>query len=268
MIKFSTIKLDKLKEGADGAAPTETKTPPANEKDPKTPETPGNNVDEYGYEKEPKADDKADKVEKPNKDGAKKDDKAPEEIQDPATGYGIKEPKEEKKEDPPPPPPEEKKIELEFELEVKDLDKDEANKIKEFVKNNKLPKEAAQALVDLKKSEIAEIKKATDEYKKEQAKAVADLKASWDKELRTDPNFGGDKFAHNITRVEKLMTDFLGETKKVLTERKSMLPPYVMRDLARLADKLYATDKLVQGDPSGEKETAKKEENDPLAFYT
>lgn len=258
MIKFNTIKRDQIKEGSEGAAPpTESKNTPATE-------AKGDNLDEFGYEKAPAVNDSGKEDKEPPKDGAKETKKESEKIEDPSTGYGVKPPKVDEET---PPPKEEKKIELGYELEVKDIPAEEVIKLKEFAKNNALTKEAAQALVNLRKSEIDEANKADEQYVKDQAKAVTELKASWDKELRTDPVFGGDKFDRNLMRVEKVLKEYLGETKKVLTERKSMLPPYVMRDLAKLADHLYSTEKFVQGDASKADDKAEEKEVDHLDFY-
>jgi hypothetical protein len=46
-----------------------------------------------------------------------------------------------------------------------------------------------------------------------------------------------------------------------------MLPPYVMRDLAKLAEHLYKTERLQQGDPPAPAKS-KDDEDSPYAFYT
>ena len=55
-------------------------------------------------------------------------------------------------------------------------------------------------------------------------------------------------------------------TKKELTKSGAMLPPWVMRDLAKLAETLYASPKLVQGDPVVPREEV-DDEDAHLAFY-
>lgn len=229
-------------------------------------EAAGSSTDEYGYHKDPagsetsqagkeaKVDDK--------KAQAKTDSGKEEDIKDPATGYGK--PIEPPVAEPPPPAPE-PKVELAYEVDTKDLDPKVATQLKEFAKTNGLTKEAAQAFINLRKSEIAAAEISKTEAQKAQGREIAELKTSWDKELRTHPTFGGDKFAHNVMRSEKVLSEFMPETKKMLTERSSMLPPYVMRDLAKLADHLYSTDRLIQGEAGGVKET--KKEIDPLDFY-
>lgn len=169
-----------------------------------------------------------------------------EKIEDPATGYG---------DEPIVPPPAVPPVVVPpavidpgYEIDVKDLEQKEADFIKTFAKENKLSKEAAQSFANLRRSEglavIEQNKKAQESFERE----VKETRANWDKELRTDKNFGGERFSHNVLQVEKFMKDFLPETRKTLTERKSMLPPYVMRDLAKAAEAFYATDKLVRGE--------------------
>jgi len=266
MLKYNMMKLDKTVDGGNGEA---TKVPPSTEEtkqtNTETTQTSGDTLDQYGYEKvsTEETQKESEETKTVNKEAEKKVD-GDGEVKDPATGYG-KDPvkveettpvKEEKKES---------EIKLEFEVDVKDLEVKEAEKLKKFVLDNKLTKEAAQALINLKKSEADEYKKAVEEYEIQEKKRITQLRASWDNELRTDPVFGGDKFAHNVMRAERVLSEFLGETKKALTEAKSMLPPYVMRDLAKLGDHLYGNAKLVQGDAKETKE--EKEDNDPLDFY-
>lgn len=163
------------------------------------------------------------------------------------TGYGDEPPKVEEVK-PPVEEPKSVKEYLGYELDLKGLEKTEAEKITAFAKANKLSEETAKAFLDLKKSEIAADLKLKADQEAQTQKEIAALKSSWDSELRNDPYFGKEKFAHNVQKVEKVLNEFMGETKNMLTERKSMLPPYVMRDLAKLADHLYSTEKLVQGE--------------------
>lgn len=251
------IKQDKATDDAGGGGGIPKETPPTEPKAETPPKASGDNLDEYGYEKVPDADGKKDEV-------APKAEAKVEEIKDPATGYG-KDPIVAKEEEAAAPPKEEVKVDLGYEVDAKDLSPEDAIKLKEFAKANSLTKEAAQALIDMKKSEIDSLKQADIQYQKQQEKAINDTKVAWDKELRTHPTFGGDKFAHNVQQAEKVLSEFMGETKKVLTERASMLPPYVMRDLAKLAEHLYGTEKLVQGEQGSPK--VEEKETDHLDFY-
>lgn len=256
MLKFNMIKQDTAGDADAGAAKT---TPSTESTEAAADEAGGDSVDEFGYEKvAPEG--QAQEDQKPT---AKADAKV-EEVKDPGTGYGVK-PPEVVEEKPAPVVEPEVKLDLGYELDVKDLDAKESLKLQTFAKANALTKEAAQALVELKKSEISAAKQADAEFEKQQAKAVADLKISWDKELRTDPTFGGEKFAHNVQKAEKVLSEFMSATKKELTARGSMLPPYVMRDLAKLADHLYGSENLVNGEAKA-KEIV-EQEDDHLAFY-
>ena len=116
--------------------------------------------------------------------------------------------------------------------------------------------------------EVKALEQSISEQNKLAEQKRKETRAAWDKELRNDPKFGGDKFLHNVTRIEKLMTEFMPETKKVLTENKSMLPPYVMRDLARIAEQLSGGEKLVTGDGlAGNAEETKKDDFDLNNYY-
>ena len=185
-----------------------------------------------------------------------------EDVKDPATGYG--------KEPPKPPeiiPPKIKlpEINLEYELEVKDLDPKIVQSVKDFAKKNMLTKDMAQAFVELKRSEVESFK----QQQIQQQELIAKTKSDWDKELRDHPTFGGDNFAKSVMKVEKVLLDHMPETKKFLTEKGSMLPPYVMRDFAKLADHLFGTENLKTGDPhAGDPEDKDKKENNPLDFYS
>jgi hypothetical protein len=92
--------------------------------------------------------------------------------------------------------------------------------------------------------------------------------AQWYRELKEDPNFGGEKFLHNVKRAERVVQDYMPNLKNKLTESKVMLPPYVMKDLFLLAKQLYSSGEHVEGDPTKASDDKDKEkEVDPLAFY-
>lgn len=237
--------------------PTVTQPPPAAKA-----EAPGSDddLDDYGYEKVPSVE--AAKEAAAAAAAPAKKEAAPE-IKEPVAGYGAEPLKAEVPETPPPPAAAE--IKLDYEVDVKDLPKEEADKMKKFALDQKLPKEAAQALLDLRKGEFDSYKAEMVKIESERKTAIAQQKASWDKELREDPTFGGDQFVHNLARADKVLTTLMPDTKKVLTERKSMLPPYVMRDLVKVYNHMYGTDSLVQGDSPAP--TTEKKESSPLDFY-
>lgn len=270
MIKRYMMIQDKVNEdGVSGGYSIEEKTPPAESKEPAKSEADGSVVDDYGYktEKVQDSDAKKDDVGEKKEDKKTSEEKV-EEVKDPATGYDLDEnkaPAEEKKAEPE--VKEEKKDDLGFELDVKDLEAKVADGIKAFIKENKITKEVAQAFVEFKKSEIAAQKQSQIETEKIEKAAIEQVKRDWQKELRSDPTFGGENFAKNIMNVEKVLNDFMPGTKKLLTERKTMLPPYVMRDLSNLAKQLYSTEKLVSGDASINSKPEEKETSH-LDFYT
>ncbi|MFM6930412.1 MAG: hypothetical protein ACKOX6_18255, partial [Bdellovibrio sp.] len=108
------------------------------------------------------------------------------------------------------------------------------------------------------------------ELERENAAKIAaqEIKANWHKELKNDPKFGGENFARNVHKVDKLLNEFAPEMKKNLTERKAMLPPIVMRDMLRIAEAIYSTEPLVHGDSKSPSKPDSADKNDPLAFYT
>lgn len=213
-------------------------------------------LDDLGYEKIVEEKPIEEVVVKP------KDDK----IENPASGYD-KEPVIPKEEPAVPPVIEEKPDDLGFELKVDPIiPKDEVMKVKDFAKKHSLSKEAAQEYLDIRKNEYDTFEKQKIDSKKSFELEKQKIRSDWHKELKEDPTFGGEKFSYNILRSEKVLQDFMPGTKKMLTERGSMLPPYVMRDLAKLADHLYSTEKLTQGDPITPNEQ-KQEIDDALAYY-
>lgn len=218
-------------------------------------------LDEYGYVKDPSLP-AAPAEAKPETPA----EEVVEEIKDPVSGYTKEAPPEPEPEPEAPPPPE-PEVKLEYELDGKGLDVKEVNKFKEFALKHKLPKEAAQELLDQKSAEVKAAEKIAADNKAAQEKAVQAVKSNWHKELLNHPTFGGDKFDKNIMMAEKVLAEFLPETRKALTERKSMLPPYVMRDLAQLAAKLYRPEKMIQGDAIHAEKPVENKEDDHLAFY-
>lgn len=232
-----------------------------------TPPTPPTEkeVDDFGYEIEKKA---ADPATPPKKE----DPATPPKDVDAVTGYD-KPPAPEEKVDPPATPPatpdpkEKDKGAEEFEVkEPGDLLPVEVQELKDFVKKHKVSKEVAEALVESKKQEVKKLKELVNQRTDAAKKEIEKTRRDWHNELKNDPTFGGEKFAHNVKLADKVINEYMPNVKKMLTERKTMLPPYVMRDLVTLADHLYETEKLVHGDPIVNK-PSDKEEDDPLAYY-
>lgn len=231
----------------------------------------GSNLDEFGYERV--TPETPPKEEKPAGDkGAAGYDEEPvvedkkpvEEVKEPVTGYDkepvVEEPKDDKKAD-------DKTPSDEFDIkEPGDLLPEDVKELKEFIKKHKVSKEVAQALVEQKKEEAKKIVASIEARKKEAELVAAKYKKAQFEELKADPAFAGDKFAASVKRSEKVIEEFFPNLKKELTKGKGLLPAYIMKDLVKLADHLYETEKLAQGDPVTPK-TEDKEANNPLDFY-
>lgn len=212
-------------------------------------ESTDDNLDDLGYEKIPS--EKSPVEAKPAEEEDPKVEKA-------ATGYDDKpeetKPVEESKpaeEKPPGELTEEEKYAKEIAEVSKNLsDNYDKEKINKFAIEHKLTKAQLEAYVKLtKEDEAANIKR--------QEQLVKQQRNTWKTELKNDPEFGGENFIKNVDRVEKVLEKYLPDTKKVLTERGSMLPPYIMRDFLRLSKVLNPTTKLV----TGESKEVKKEGN-------
>lgn len=175
------------------------------------------------------------------------------------TGYGIGEPTEK----PPAPPASEAKpaVEVpkpgEFKLEVdmKDLSEADQKSLSSIMEKHKLPKDAQESLVAMKKSELSQAAQQKAEQEKQFQAQIQKTKTDWFNELKNDKDFGGANFDANVKLVNKFVTDFMPNTKKMLTEKGGMLPPSTMRDFHSVAKKLYETESFVQGDGSGASET-------------
>jgi len=257
----ANLKMNKAEDGKNGGGQTtqpEVKSGAA--PDAKESQADGDQLDDFGYaitaeETQGKPDAKGDAPKAPEKP----------EPEEPVTGYGKKPleapAEEEKKKDEPPP------VKDELELNTEGVPKEEIEKVRTFAKQHKVSKEIAQAFLELRKGEIKAQAEADAKAAADYEKAKKRQWAEWDKELRADQTFGGDKFEFNLNRVEKVMSEFMVNTKKRLTESKGVLPPYLMRDLAKLADRLYETEKFVQGESTKPEADDEIENNDPLEFY-
>lgn len=118
------------------------------------------------------------------------------------------------------------------------FNKDEVTK---FAKENGLSDVQVEAYVKLETTNQANLVT-------EQAAAVQKQRDDWTTELKADPEFGGENFAKNVDRVNKVMDKYMQGTKKVLTERGTMLPPYIMRDFLKLDGILNPKSKLPIGE--------------------
>lgn len=163
---------------------------------------------------------------------------------------------------PPPPatPPEVHKVEANLEG-LADITKKE---LSDFIQKYKIPKEAQQAFIDQRKSEIVQASRTKTEQETAVKNETARLRSTWFNELKADKEFGGNNFDANVKAVNKLLTDFFPSVKNMLTEKQGMLPPSVMKEYHNVAKKLYETESFVQGDLSGASETKQPGEFDFL----
>lgn len=212
-------------------------TPPAPAEEEKT--------DDFGYETETKEDSTDTKKTEETPPVKKEED---EKVKQPATGYGADdEVVDETKKEEPAKTEEIPAEEAEYEKQLKETiaalgDGYDQEKVAAFAKENKLTKAQVEAYVKFAKAEEAEIIKS-------QEKARIEKRKAWKQELFKDPAFGGEHFDLNVDRVEKVLDKYMPETKKMLTDTKSVLPPYVMKDLLKLSKALNPTTKLVGGEP-------------------
>ncbi len=263
MLSFTPmLKLEQVKEGgAAGGTPAKVEPNPPATPSPSDAPKGQEDLDDLGYEKvaEVKTEVKAGEETPKAPEVPKIDDKPIV----PGTGYG----KEAPKVDDLPPVVEPTKAEPDaLDKALEGIPKEEIGKIKDFATKNKITVEQAKAFAELRKTEIKEAVAFGEKQKKDFENAKLRERAAWHKELKDDPTFGGEKFDKSLATVEKVMEEFLPQTKKMLTEGNGILPPYLMRDLSKLGEHLYATQKLVQGDaPTITPE--KKDVDDALAFY-
>ncbi len=244
--------------------------PPPTPPNPPAPQAQGaDDLDELGYAK-PKA------PPAPPTPPAKKEEAKPDPNEKPASGYSVEPPKpDDKKVDPPVPPvvdPNAPKDEYEFDAEdSKDLDPEEVKNLQGLakkVKDAKTPKELVKALADFRKEENKQLDQIIKKQNEDRVAARNATKVKWDQELRSDPTFGGEKYLHNIMQVEKVLANDLPSVKKQLTETGAILPPNYMRDLASLAERLYGTPTLVEGEKIKNSEQGEVSKDDHLKFYT
>ncbi len=258
---FPLLKLNKVIDAFPAPPAPAMPAPPA-PANPPAPEASGDTHDDYGYEKETPAAAPADPAKPAQKTG---ESPPPEKVEAPATGYGAEIPEPEVLPPAPPSAPVVPPVLDELDKALDGLEKTEHAKIKEFATKHAITVDQAKAYAEMRKAEYAEFKALNERLDKEALAERQKKRISWQKELKEDPTFGGEKFETNVAKAEKVLEKHLSNFKKSLTESKAMLPPYVMRDLAALHDVLYSTETLVQGDPIAPKDETS---DDPLAYYT
>lgn len=249
-----------------------SETPPPESKPPETPSekppeegaAPKKELDEFGYEKKesqepPKTEEKPKKEEPPETE-----EKPPESV----TGYDKppEKPPEEKK------PSEEEKPPEEGELKVADkgeLLDEEVDEILSVAKEHKLSQAVVDAMVAKRKEMIEAFNKKSEKAAEERQNEIKKQRLQWYNELKEDQEFGGENFETNVKKVNKLVDEFMPNFKKQLTKSGTMLPPYLMRDFAKLSKYLHSTEKLVEGEEFKEKEQEEKKNSgkEHLEFY-
>jgi len=156
---------------------------------------------------------------------------------------------------PPATPPAPAPGEFKLEVDLKDFNDADKKLFTENFEKYKLPKDAQQALVDIRKTYLTQQATEQANHQKQIETQVNELKTSWFNELKNDKDFGGANFDANTKMVNKFINDFMPNTKKMLTEKGGMLPPNTTRDFHAVAKKLYETEGFVQGDGSAASET-------------
>jgi len=183
------------------------------------------------------------------------------------TGYDPEKPPEKPSEEVKPPIKDEPPVVdgKEIKLDLVGLDEDAQAKVNEFVKKHGVNEKVGQAYADDLKADKAQAAANAAQDAQDAKNRLVETRREWFEELKTDKDFGGEKFAFNVKQVHKVVEDFMPNLKKQLTAMDAMMPPYVMKDLAKLAGHLYGAKTLATGDPLPPAPEVK--EDDPLAFY-
>lgn len=154
------------------------------------------------------------------------------------TGYVEPKPAEAK-------PAEAKPAEGEVKFDESGLTPEAVKEVKDFATANKLTKEATEQYAKVIKQQATLI----NDYKANEQKLVEAArekqKADWYNGLKADKDFGGDLFQTNLKRVDTILEKFMPETKNMLTSRKAMLPPEVMKDLHRMHQVLLGSETTI-----------------------
>lgn len=129
-----------------------------------------------------------------------------------------------------------------LEVKTEGLEKTEADALVAFSTKHGLTKEQAQAIIDQRIEENKQLAADLDKSKKDSENAKLDQRRQWHSELKTDKTYGENNFAQTTHKVNKVLSEVMTRTGKLLTNNSTMLLPDVMRDLADLHDKLYGTE--------------------------
>lgn len=114
--------------------------------------------------------------------------------------------------------------------------------VKDFATANKLTKEATEQYAKVIKQQATLIEDYKANEQKQIEAAREKQRSDWYNGLKSDKDFGGDLFQTNLKRVDTILEKFMPETKNMLTSRKAMLPPEVMKDLHKLHQVLLGSE--------------------------
>lgn len=251
--------MSELQNGQESKTDSTTTTTSGYQATPQTPPPVEPEVDDFGYETTPPAPEvdpeppKKDDDPTPPEGGEgepKKETEDDPKVEKKVSGYGNKEdepegdPEPPKKEDESDPEPNTEELKTKLKEAVDKLPEGfDKEGVQAFAEENKWTPEQTEAYVNMTIKQAEEAKTANEVRVKEQ-------RSQWQEELKSDKDFGGENFDKNVDRVEKVLEKFFPSTKKVLTDKGGMLPPYVMKDLLSL-DKsvINPTNKLIGGEP-------------------
>lgn len=136
--------------------------------------------------------------------------------------------------------------------------------LKKLATDKKWSKEFLKDVVELRKLDYSEAAKVRNEQTQTRQQKLNETRTNNYNELMADPTFGGQNFNMTVHKVDKVLAEHLPSIKKNLTETGGMLPPNIMREIAKMAVALYGTESFEQG--SGHVKEA--DPNDHLDFYT
>lgn len=147
-------------------------------------------------------------------------------------------------------PPEAQAVPEKYEFKLPEgIAPDAAEKFSAIAKDLKLPQAEAQKLVDLALARDNAAREA-------QAAEYNKLRGEWVSEIKTDKDFGGDKFGETIERAKRTLTKFADPTFREFLDQSGYGDnPGLIRMLAKM-DKAIGEDMIVDGAPAGSTRSA------------
>ena len=101
----------------------------------------------------------------------------------------------------------------------------------------------------MKRTDIENQQKAAVEQRGDLQRQITEQRQVWFDEMRADKEFGGENFDNSMTKVNQVLKDYGQELTKQLDESKAMLPPYVVKMVARIGQTMYGNKPMIQGQP-------------------